>query len=76
MAFPPPPTACPDPARFAPPPGSHRGETRGRTGGQRSAVLAGLPRTWRRAAAAEAVNRTADAVSAARSFLDDLRGHR
>ena len=27
-------------------------------------------------AAAEAVNRTADAVSAARSFWDDLRGHR
>ena len=27
-------------------------------------------------AAAEAVNRTAGAVSAARSFLDDLRGHR
>ena len=41
-----------DPARFAPPPGSHRGETLGRTGGKRSAVLAGLPRTWRRAASA------------------------
>jgi hypothetical protein len=27
-------------------------------------------------AAAEAVNRTAGAVSAARSFWDDLRGHR
>jgi hypothetical protein len=27
-------------------------------------------------AAVEAVNRTAGAVSAARSFLDDLRGHR
>ena len=41
-----------DPARFAPPPGSHRGETLGRTGGKRSAVLAGPPRTWRRAASA------------------------
>ena len=41
-----------DPARFAPPPGSHRGETPGENLGQRSAVLAGLPRTWRRAASA------------------------
>ena len=47
-----------DPARFAPPLGSHRGETPGSTGGtpgehrgKRSAVLAG-PRTGRRAASA------------------------
>jgi hypothetical protein len=41
-----------DPARFAPPPGSYRGETRGRTRRHRSADLAGLPRTWRRVASA------------------------
>ena len=41
-----------DPARFAPPPGSHRSETLGENRGQRSAVLAGPPRTWRRAASA------------------------
>jgi hypothetical protein len=41
-----------DPARFAPPPGSHRGETLGENRGNRSAVLAGPPRTWRRAASA------------------------
>ena len=40
-----------------------------------NAVLPGLTGTEARAAA-EAVNRTAGAVSAARSFLDDLRGHR
>jgi hypothetical protein len=39
------------------------------------AVMPGLTGTAARAAA-EAVNRTAGAVSAARSFLDDLRGHR
>ena len=39
------------------------------------AVDTGLAGTAARAAA-EAVNRTAGAVSAARSFLDDLRGHR
>jgi hypothetical protein len=41
-----------DPAQFAPPPGSHRGETPGESPGQGSAVLAGLPRTWRRVASA------------------------
>ena len=35
------------------------------------AVMPGVKGT-----AAEAVNRTVGAVSAARSFLDDLRGHR
>ena len=39
------------------------------------AVMPGAKGTAARAAA-EAVNRTAGAVSAARSFLDDLRGHR
>ena len=39
------------------------------------ATMPGLTGTAVRAAA-EAVNRTAGAVSAARSFLDDLRGHR
>jgi hypothetical protein len=37
--------------------------------------MPGLAGTAARAAA-EAVSRTADAVSAARSFLDNLRGHR
>ncbi|HMD25029.1 MAG TPA: hypothetical protein VKH61_13085 [Streptosporangiaceae bacterium] len=41
-----------DPARFAPPPGSHRGETPEENRGKCSAVLAGPPRTWRRAASA------------------------
>ena len=40
-----------------------------------AAVIPGVKGTAARAAA-EAVNRTAGAVSAARSFLDDLRGHR
>jgi hypothetical protein len=39
------------------------------------AVMPGAKGTAARAAA-EAVNRTAGAVSAARSFLDDLHGHR
>ena len=39
------------------------------------AVMPGVKGTAARAAA-EAVNRTAGAVSAARSFLDDLRGGR
>ena len=39
-----------DPARFAPPPGSHLGETTGEKPGESSAVLAGPPRTWRRVA--------------------------
>jgi hypothetical protein len=39
------------------------------------AVMPGLAGTAARAAA-EAVSRTTGAVSAARSFLDDLRGHR
>jgi len=39
------------------------------------AVMPGAKGTAARAAA-EAVNRTVGAVSAARSFLDDLRGHR
>ena len=37
--------------------------------------MPGLTGTAARAAA-EAFSRTTDAVSAARSFLDDLRGHR
>jgi hypothetical protein len=41
-----------DPARFAPPPGSHRGETLEEKRRERSAVLAGPLRTWRRAASA------------------------
>jgi outer membrane lipoprotein-sorting protein len=40
-----------------------------------AAVMPGVKGTAARAAV-EAVNRTAGAVSAARSFLDDLRGHR
>jgi hypothetical protein len=40
-----------------------------------AAVIPGVKGTAVRAAA-EAVNRAAGAVSAARSFLDDLRGHR
>ena len=43
--------------------------------GAAAAVMPGVKGTAARAAA-EAVNRTAGAVSAARSFLDDLRGHR
>jgi hypothetical protein len=52
----------------------------------RGALLIGSGGRWRlecpvpglgaEGEAAEAVNRTAGAVSAARSFLDDLRGHR
>ena len=41
----------------------------------RARFMPGLAGTAARAAA-EAVSRTAGAVSAARSFLDDLRGHR
>ena len=41
-----------DPARFAPPPAATAAKPWGRTGRKRSAVLAGPPRTWRRAASA------------------------
>ena len=48
------------------------------TGNLLTDAVAGIPGAKGTAAraAAEAVNRTAGAVSAARSFLDDLRGHR
>ena len=57
------------------PPGTRTVEETGNLVTDAVAVMPGLAGTAARAAA-EAVNRTAGAVSAARSFLDDLRGHR
>jgi hypothetical protein len=50
----------------------------GETGNLIAAAAAAIPGVKGTAAraATEAVNRTVGAVSAARSFLDDLRGHR
>ena len=57
------------------PPGTRTVEETGNLIAGTLATVPGLTGTAVRAAA-EAVNRTAGAVSAARSFLDDLRGHR
>ena len=65
----------PDEFRVDVPPGTRVVE---QTGNLITDAVAGIPGVKGTAAraAAEAVNRTAGAVSAARSFLDDLRGHR
>ena len=57
------------------PPGTRIVEETGNLITDVTAVMPGLTGTAARAAA-EAVHRTTGAVSAARSFLDDLRGHR
>ena len=65
----------PDEFRVDVPPGTRTVEETGNLIADAATVMPGVKGTAARAAA-EAVNRTADAVSAARSFLDDLRGHR
>jgi len=65
----------PDEFRVHVPPGTRTVEETGNLIADAVAVMPGAKGTAARAAA-EAVNRTAGAVSAARSFLDDLRGHR
>ncbi len=67
----------PDPAGFRPhiPPGSRVVEESGNPLVDATARIPGLTGTAARAAA-EAFRCGTDAVSAARSFLDDLRGHR
>ena len=67
--------AGPDEFRVHVPPGTRIVEETGNLITDAAAVMPGVKGTAARAAA-EAVNRTVDAVSAARSFLDDLRGHR
>ena len=67
--------ADPDEFRVHVPPGTRTVEETGNLIADSAAVIPGVKGTAARAAA-EAVNRTAGAVSAARSFLDDLRGHR
>ena len=67
--------ADPDEFRVHVPPGTRTVEETGNLITDAAAVMPGAKGTAARAAA-EAVNRTTDAVSAARSFLDDLRGHR
>jgi outer membrane lipoprotein-sorting protein len=67
--------ADPDEFRVHVPPGTRIVEETGNLFADAVAVMPGVKGTAARAAA-EAVNRTAGAVSAARSFLDDLRGHR
>ena len=67
--------ADPDEFRVHVPPGTRTVEETGNLIADTFATMPGLTGTAVRAAA-EAVNRTAGAVSAARSFLDDLRGHR
>jgi hypothetical protein len=66
-----------DPAGFRPhiPPGTRVVEESGDPMVDVTAVMPGLTGTAAHAAA-EAFRRGTDAVSAARSFLDDLRGHR
>ena len=66
-----------DPAGFRPhiPPGTRVVEESGHPMVDATAVMPGLTGTAARTAA-EAFRRGTDAVSAARSFLDDLRGHR
>jgi hypothetical protein len=65
----------PDEFRVHVPPGTRTVEETGNLIADAVAVMPGVKGTAARAAA-EAVNRTAGAVSAARSFMDDLRGHR
>ena len=65
----------PDEFRVHVPPGTRTVEETGNPFANSVAVMPGLTGTAARAAA-EAVSRTAGAVSAARSFVDDLRGHR
>jgi hypothetical protein len=65
----------PDEFRVHVPPGTHIMEKPGNLIADAIAVIPGVKGTAARAAA-EAVNRATGAVSAARSFLDDLRGHR
>jgi hypothetical protein len=67
--------ADPDEFRVHVPPGTRIVEETGNLIADAVAVMPGVKGTAARAAA-EAVNRTTSAVSAARSFLDDLRGHR
>jgi hypothetical protein len=67
--------ADPDEFRVHVPPGTRTVEETGNLITDAAAVMPGVKGTAARAAA-EAVNRTAGAVSAARSFLDDLRGRR
>ena len=67
--------ADPDEFRVDVPPGTRVVEETGNLLTDAVADMSGLAGTAARAAA-ETVNRTASAVSAARSFLDDLRGHR
>jgi len=67
--------AGPDEFRVHVPPGIRTVEETGNWVADEIAVMPGLAGTAARAAA-EAVSRTTGAVSAARSFLDDLRGHR
>jgi hypothetical protein len=67
--------AGPDEFRVHVPPGTRIVEETGNLITDAAAAMPGVKGTAARAAA-EAVNRTVDAVSAARSFLDDLRGHR
>jgi outer membrane lipoprotein-sorting protein len=67
--------AGPDEFRVHIPPGTRIVEETGNPFADAAAVVPGVKGTAARAAV-EAVNRTAGAVSAARSFLDDLRGHR
>jgi hypothetical protein len=66
-----------DPAGFRPhiPPGTRVVEESGHPLVDATAGMSGLTGTAARTAA-EAFRRGTDAVSAARSFLDDLRGHR
>ena len=65
----------PDDFRVHIPPGTRVVEETGNPITDHTAAIPGLAGTATRIAF-EAVNRTAGAVSAARSFLDDLRGHR
>ena len=67
--------ADPDEFRVHVPPGTRTVEETGNPITDSLAAIPGVKGTAARAAA-EAVHRTAGAVSAARSFLDDLRGHR
>jgi hypothetical protein len=71
------PGATADPAAFRPhiPPGTRVIEESGHPMVDATAAMPGLTGTAARAAA-EAFRRGTDAVSAARSFLDDLRGQR
>jgi len=66
---------APDEFRVHAPPGTRTVEETGNWVADEIAVMPGLAGTAARAAA-EAVTRTTAAVSAARSFLDDLRGRR